>query len=381
MESFKELCENHYINDVSKSFIMARVESRDPKQPSKPFYSYYNAFHLNKALFQTQVYLGKNLIHRVKLLNPLTNTDIIGHVQYFRAYLRPNENQNDSLPVVDSQNAMSSGGIEIQITEHHDTSSENFRQGVLGNPIAFRSPTAKSRFSSLSTPRFLRPRESFQSTISEHVRESEISPARWTLTTPTVVQVDDDYIEIVQTSSGESPSRPLISPTPRPRMSFRSSMGASFRRTSALTSPKSPDSSKDQMNTSTNMPAISESPTTTETECHTLPKTATSITDMPDIKIMVVGDLERSKTTVPAGVITRYAVPLSPDDVRKLSDPITPSRQRVFSFANEKASIQDDMSYDEWMEKLEKEVKRADSKAHNVDSHRSVEVLSDNQGK
>lgn len=34
-------------------------------------------------LFQTQVYLDKKLIHRLHVLNPLTNTDIIGNVLYF----------------------------------------------------------------------------------------------------------------------------------------------------------------------------------------------------------------------------------------------------------------------------------------------------------
>jgi hypothetical protein len=65
-------------------FIIARCQTWDHKQPGKRFYSYYNAFLLNKILFQTQVYLGRKLIHRLHVLNPLTNTDIIGNVQYFR---------------------------------------------------------------------------------------------------------------------------------------------------------------------------------------------------------------------------------------------------------------------------------------------------------
>jgi hypothetical protein len=65
-------------------FIIARCQTWDHKQPGKMFFSYYNAFHLNKILFQTQVYLGRKLIHRLHVLNPLTNTDIIGNVQYFR---------------------------------------------------------------------------------------------------------------------------------------------------------------------------------------------------------------------------------------------------------------------------------------------------------
>ncbi|ORZ30760.1 hypothetical protein BCR44DRAFT_55719 [Catenaria anguillulae PL171] len=78
-----------------RAFILARVQTWDHKQPDKAFYSYYNAFHLNKLLFQTQVYLGKKLIHRIHVLNPLTNTDIIGNVLYFIA--RPRADGKDGL--------------------------------------------------------------------------------------------------------------------------------------------------------------------------------------------------------------------------------------------------------------------------------------------
>ncbi|KAI3644930.1 hypothetical protein MP228_011094 [Amoeboaphelidium protococcarum] len=67
----------------SKHFIIARVQTWDHKQPGRAFYSYYHAHHLNKLLFQTQVYLDKKLIHRLHVMNPLTNTDIIGNVLYF----------------------------------------------------------------------------------------------------------------------------------------------------------------------------------------------------------------------------------------------------------------------------------------------------------
>ncbi|KNE63677.1 hypothetical protein AMAG_08774 [Allomyces macrogynus ATCC 38327] len=66
-----------------RCFILARVQTWDSKQPGRAYYSYYNAYHLNKILFQTQIYLKKKLIHRLHVLNPLTNTDIIGNVQYF----------------------------------------------------------------------------------------------------------------------------------------------------------------------------------------------------------------------------------------------------------------------------------------------------------
>ncbi|KAI8819595.1 uncharacterized protein EV422DRAFT_507240 [Fimicolochytrium jonesii] len=85
LETFGDSIEAHYECEPkgSKSFIIARTQTWDVKQPGKVFYSYYSAYQLNKILFQTQVYLGKKLIHRLHVLNPLTNTDIIGDVQYF----------------------------------------------------------------------------------------------------------------------------------------------------------------------------------------------------------------------------------------------------------------------------------------------------------
>ncbi len=56
--------------------------------PTQTFYSYYNAFQLNKILFQTQTVHNKRFIHRLLVLNPLTNSDIIGNVQYFKVTRR-----------------------------------------------------------------------------------------------------------------------------------------------------------------------------------------------------------------------------------------------------------------------------------------------------
>lgn len=85
IETFGDLIKSHQNVEPrgTKNFIIARVQTWDPKQPNRAFYSYYAAHHLNKILFQTQVYLNKKLIHRLHVLNPLTNSDIVGCVQYF----------------------------------------------------------------------------------------------------------------------------------------------------------------------------------------------------------------------------------------------------------------------------------------------------------
>lgn len=86
LDPFEDLCQVFHQSN-QKSFIIARVETRDHKQPDRSYYSYYNAFLLNKILFQTQVFHNKKLLHRLHVLNPLTNTDIIGDVQYFKVKL------------------------------------------------------------------------------------------------------------------------------------------------------------------------------------------------------------------------------------------------------------------------------------------------------
>lgn len=98
LETFGELCGAaiEFEPRGSKHFIIARVQTWDPKQPEKSFYSYYHAHHLNKILFQTQVWLEKKLIHRLHVLNPLTNTDIIGNVLYFLVARKTSKSANGS---------------------------------------------------------------------------------------------------------------------------------------------------------------------------------------------------------------------------------------------------------------------------------------------
>jgi hypothetical protein len=85
IESFSSIIQAHEECEPkgTKHSIIARVQTWDKKQPEKAYYSYYDAYQLNKILFKTQVYLNQKVIHRLQVLNPLTNTDIIGNVLYF----------------------------------------------------------------------------------------------------------------------------------------------------------------------------------------------------------------------------------------------------------------------------------------------------------
>lgn len=82
LDSFLDCCSNYH--DAQKAFLIARVSTNDPKQPQKAFYSYYNAYQLNKILFRTQQVGARRMLHRLFVLNPLTNSDIIGEVEYFK---------------------------------------------------------------------------------------------------------------------------------------------------------------------------------------------------------------------------------------------------------------------------------------------------------
>ena len=73
-----ELITSH--KEAGKCFILARVETRIPTQDgSKSKYFYYHAHALNKLLFRQH---GDEHLFRLMLMNPLTNTEIIG-VEYY----------------------------------------------------------------------------------------------------------------------------------------------------------------------------------------------------------------------------------------------------------------------------------------------------------
>lgn len=79
LETFESLLALHA--EKQKDFIVARVTTVDPQDPSRFYYSYYAAHHINKVLFRTQP--EKGLLHRMKAKNPLNNMVIVGDVYYY----------------------------------------------------------------------------------------------------------------------------------------------------------------------------------------------------------------------------------------------------------------------------------------------------------
>jgi hypothetical protein len=84
LETFHSLILNSYRRE--KAFIMARVMTIDPNidqgtKTVKCFWSDYQAHHLNKILYRTQI--EANLLHRMRCRNPLNNMVIVGKVYYY----------------------------------------------------------------------------------------------------------------------------------------------------------------------------------------------------------------------------------------------------------------------------------------------------------
>jgi hypothetical protein len=81
LESFESLALEHH--RLEKALIIAEVATlNDPEKPNELTYFYYHANHLNKILFR-KYGRSQEYIFRLYALNPLTNTDIYGDVNYY----------------------------------------------------------------------------------------------------------------------------------------------------------------------------------------------------------------------------------------------------------------------------------------------------------
>lgn len=87
-----------YYKSSNKSCIIAVVKSRDLEQLSQFFQFFFDAFQLNKLIFKKK---NNELIGRhdkaspISVINPLTNTLIVGEVEYF--LVKNSENTEDNV--------------------------------------------------------------------------------------------------------------------------------------------------------------------------------------------------------------------------------------------------------------------------------------------
>lgn len=95
-ETFHELISYH--KSSNKSCIIAVVKSRDLEQLNQFYQFFFDAFQLNKLIFKKK---NNDLIGRhdktspMSVINPLTNTLIVGEVEYF--LVKNSENNEDVL--------------------------------------------------------------------------------------------------------------------------------------------------------------------------------------------------------------------------------------------------------------------------------------------
>lgn len=292
-----------------RCFIIARVQTWDHKQPGRAFYSYYNAFHLNKILFQTQVYLRKKLIHRIHVLNPLTNTDIIGHVQYF---------------IVRGKTPPLLAGLET-----------NQPQAALITRTAIIDQTNSGQFSPLKVK--IRPASAL------HQQTDIVSPQTWTHNTQLVSEIVDESKTVKNANTNSAAT--IITNAARLMSASAVSIGRKVSRLSPARRSPSPLADPQRVGDSENALIKVQGRSyslgrmkSSLKESGELPRrhtVSTHIIAPPSVTIKTPeGPLHinshrkaQCKVAIPAGKVTQFTVPVPESQLATVS-PLTPPRRR-----------------------------------------------------
>ena len=393
LESFGDLCQSHINAEPvgTKCFIIARVQTWDHKQPDKAFYSYYNAYHLNKILFQTQIYLGKKLIHRLHVLNPLTNTDIIGNVQYF--LVQSEKIAGSSSEGIETNNnniiiATSYLNPESTTITNTATTTSTSIAGRIG-PKGVLSPTSKQplkRNKKGITPILtnVNRRERLLPPPSPAVREVERTPVQsWTLTQPSVKEVNEEEEEF---HDGHAPgsaraikkirklSAAVSGAVTDAVTDAMNAVGNSNNKRGAFTPISAPpdiEKGVDPYNRvlvftkslkSPKTPGYSPASVdhTNESEHPTSSFNMRNIVKPPDGPINIRNH-RRNKTAVPSGVVTRFAVPVRPEDLISIAPPTDLARRRTLSYMNSVNASGEPATLEEWKEMVKEDQKQIHS--------------------
>ncbi|KAL7748834.1 hypothetical protein RI367_005747 [Sorochytrium milnesiophthora] len=391
LEEFGDLIKAHAAlakpDGQQRCFIIARVQTWDHKQPDKEFYSYYDAFQLNKILFQTQVYLGKKLIHRIHVLNPLTNTDIIGNVLYFMVKPRPaaapapaevlssdkaSVRSHSSTSGTVSKTAMiarsPSGSIQS------NPYSPGYGMPLPASPVRGERDVEKGQTMprpSLIDTSTLRTRGLYANNPpSAHVADAERGVRQsWTMATQavTLLREDDE-----RNSSSAAPSTSPLFQAAR-RVSIKA--GATARKLSAAFSPLHFQPISETSTSAVNSPPASavgeatiENRGRTRTQSLYVRKSAPMAAPVAPAKRMSVSQVEphahgggvvvktpttpiqinnhlHNKTEIPKGTVTRFAVPVPQYELPKVAPPTPKGRRRALSHNN---SSNKALPFDEW---------------------------------
>ncbi|KAI9094647.1 hypothetical protein DFS34DRAFT_628576 [Phlyctochytrium arcticum] len=428
LDTFGELVQAHRETAPpgSKQFIIARVQTWDHKQPERAFFSYYAAHHLNKILIKTQRHHKKRLIHRLHVLNPLTNTDIIGNVSYFIVQAEPTEIQVISATATSTVKSTSlpDGSANIpEVTLNGNVGSKVDSTPVitLVNSLPWTDESDGSKISEPGSPvgplptlpkpggRRARPTSlTIQTTPpagtpghtaggsrelvppSPTVRQVESgSECSWTMSAPSAVEAppdEDDALlglsappatsdetanatlpqtkdrrksifagilsprrksTVNKENNGETPTRTRFSMrnrattdhqikknlAPTPAIETQRTVPAENSPTSASLSPT------ERRHFSA---GDAHEPASLDRQPSKTPSMSASAAAPPQRP-------EDTKVSVPAGQITRFAVPLTPAERQTVAPPTTKGRRRTLSYHNAVSASGEPASFDDWL--------------------------------
>ncbi|KAI8612420.1 hypothetical protein BC830DRAFT_562341 [Chytriomyces sp. MP71] len=327
LDSFADLISAHENANPpgTRAFIIARVQTWDHKHPDRAYYSYYDAFQLNKIMFQTQVYFDKRLIHRLHVLNPLTNTDIIGDVQYF------------IIRTVQSEKISSLKRPKVKFIEPERSISED--------QSCMTKPKPKAYFTGgLKVETNLHPSQALLGDLpppSPSVQAIEKGDrTSWTIASPIVGHMhEEDPLEVPKNPTNTPASHLIVTPV------------ANFlRRISGVPPQKSKSAPTSRQVSPTALGSIA---TDQSGQINALISPAKFHPQMnysglkPHAALRTAGGMENLRIHIPEGNITRFGRTLTPDE---LHFPRThKNRRRHLSYANAVTAAGSPASVEDWM--------------------------------
>jgi len=355
LDTFGELIEQHQNSEPkgTKNFIIARVQTWDHKQPDKAYYSYYNAFQLNKILFQTQIYLGKKLIHRLRVLNPLTNTDIIGNVNYFIVKGKTSElekENKDEVKINVGTDEINNGKTAdmghdkeecIKTVNLNDTEEKHIPVLTIETASAMESGISPNN---LETPKSASPKKKKPlpkiNTSLNTPTDNLIPPSpsvlknekgdvgSWTIASPAVYECKDEDL-----SKKVFKKRKFSLLTPSSKTTFNKPKGTPLG--------EIPEDNADYGST-----AVMIQPQERKIEL--------SPSEQPTLEHTAI-------TSIPVGTVTQFAKPVPQDQVLKIVPPTIKGRRRSLSYLNTlSATPKSSCSLREWLVYMKKESMKLD---------------------
>ncbi|ORX55226.1 hypothetical protein BCR36DRAFT_581272 [Piromyces finnis] len=363
LDTFGELIEQHQNSEPkgTKNFIIARVQTWDHKQPDKAYYSYYDAFQLNKILFQTQIYLGKKLIHRLRVLNPLTNTDIIGNVNYFIVKGKTSElkNENNDVKINVGMSDINDGKTAdmghdkeeclktVSLKESEEKEQEKVKEmriPELTIELAKDMENGNSLKSEPISPRKKKALPKINTTLASASNDAIIPPSpsvlavesggvgSWTIASPAIYECKDENL----------PKKVWIK---RKLSMLTPSTKTTFNRKS-IPLGEIPETNNNYESTSAMIQPNEK-------------KIDTAVSDQPTLEHTAI-------TTIPVGTVTQFAKPVPQDQVLKIVPPTIKGRRRSLSYLNTlSATPKSNCSLREWLVYMKKESMKLDEDSEN----------------